>query len=593
MSRAMLARKAEAAPVAPSRTAAKNQPTTLRIGEPDDAYEREADRVADAVMAGTGPQWSIGRMSINAPLQRQCACGGSATAGGECDECKEKKTLQRKTAGAVQPREAPAVVHDVLRTPGTPLDAGSREFFERRFQHDFSHVRIHTDDTATESATLVQARAYTVGRHIVFGPPGYAPTTAAGRRLLAHELTHVVQQSAARSAGQPLVSRPRAQRDVAPDGLTPINERRGSLLQRSNGDTTDVEIDPTPHNEQKRLEQAGVHLPEVSQETWRQLTSHVGRTLEATERQRIAQLTNAQPPASPLALPQGPHFVLHDTAAHVEAGGLKSLAAKARGPLGEEGTAAYIPEAGPAVSAYGLYEGRRAASTQFERANDLMSKSKREAGYREIWRNAGAAARSSALDRALDGLQLSPSERTSERTNAEHQLSASTGEVRTTASWAADEICRQSGAGGATAPTASPLTKACAAMAAVFQARRDRTASTVNVEIVQDEGSDCRATGHVKALKPYTTNQYELVRDVYLKAALAAGRYPDITTHWIIDNQTGHCDPRCFDVHRLYSLIAAAMGHNPASEYGITPVYGTAPPANVWWQNTACGGPPP
>jgi len=92
---------------------------------------------------------------------------------------------------------APPIVHEVLRSPGTPLDSGTRTVMEPRFGHDFSRVRIHTDDRAAESARAVNALAYTVGSDIVFGQQQFAPTSPTGQRLLAHELTHVVQQGTA------------------------------------------------------------------------------------------------------------------------------------------------------------------------------------------------------------------------------------------------------------------------------------------------------------------------------------------------------------------------------------------------------------
>jgi len=85
-------------------------------------------------------------------------------------------------------------VHEVLRSPGQSLDSSTRSFFEQRFGHDFSQVRVHADKTAGRSATAVNATAYTVGRDIVFQTGSYAPESFEGRRLLAHELTHVVQQ---------------------------------------------------------------------------------------------------------------------------------------------------------------------------------------------------------------------------------------------------------------------------------------------------------------------------------------------------------------------------------------------------------------
>ena len=124
-------------------------------------------------------------------LQRQCACGGTPGVDGECPACRDERlSLQRGAA----PGAAPAVVSQVLRAPGRPLEPPARAFMESRFGHDFSRVRVHTDAQAVESAHAVRALAYTVGRHVVFGAGQYAPATPTGRRLLAHELAHVVQQ---------------------------------------------------------------------------------------------------------------------------------------------------------------------------------------------------------------------------------------------------------------------------------------------------------------------------------------------------------------------------------------------------------------
>lgn len=106
---------------------------------------------------------------------------------------------------------APPVVHDVLSRSGQPLDGGTREFMESRFGRDFSGVRIHTDAKAAESARAVNARGYTVGSEIVFASGEYRPSTAAGRRLLAHELTHVVQQGGQTPENDWLPVRPAAE----------------------------------------------------------------------------------------------------------------------------------------------------------------------------------------------------------------------------------------------------------------------------------------------------------------------------------------------------------------------------------------------
>jgi hypothetical protein len=105
--------------------------------------------------------------------------------------------LQRAATRGAAARAVPPLVHEVLRTPGQPLEAAARAFFEPRFGRDFTAVRVHTDAPAAESARAVDALAYTVGQHIVFGAGRYRPGEAEGKRLLAHELAHAVQQQGA------------------------------------------------------------------------------------------------------------------------------------------------------------------------------------------------------------------------------------------------------------------------------------------------------------------------------------------------------------------------------------------------------------
>ncbi len=128
-------------------------------------------------------------------LQRKCACGQHTVASGECAECRKKRLpLQRRATNQVEPTSVPPIVHEVLRAPGQSLDPATRTYMESRFGHDFSRVRVHIDAKAGESARAVNALAYTVGPDVVFGAGQYAPRTSEGRRLLAHELAHVVQQ---------------------------------------------------------------------------------------------------------------------------------------------------------------------------------------------------------------------------------------------------------------------------------------------------------------------------------------------------------------------------------------------------------------
>ena len=91
-------------------------------------------------------------------------------------------------------RAAPPSVHEIVRSPGLPLDAATRAFFEPRFRYDFSQVRVHADDYAKESARAINALAYTSGQHLVFGENRYPPSESSSRHLIAHELAHFVQQ---------------------------------------------------------------------------------------------------------------------------------------------------------------------------------------------------------------------------------------------------------------------------------------------------------------------------------------------------------------------------------------------------------------
>lgn len=140
-------------------------------------------------------------------LARTCDCGNHASGGGTCAACAAEKDKRKRVsrfaerpaappvpAARAASSAVPAVVHDVLRESGERLPGDLRAFMEPRFGTDFSDVRLHTDGAAAQSSRAVSARAYTVGPHIVFGAGQFQPASAAGRRLLAHELTHVVQQ---------------------------------------------------------------------------------------------------------------------------------------------------------------------------------------------------------------------------------------------------------------------------------------------------------------------------------------------------------------------------------------------------------------
>jgi len=176
----------------------------LAVSRPGDSLEQEADRMADAAVCG-GPM-PAGVTGSAASVQRKCACAGS---GGECDECRQQREeeavsspmLQRaSTQDAGGGTEAPSVVHETLRSRGEALGDSVRPAMERRFGRDFSNVRIHTSPQASRSAQAVNALAYTAGNDVVFAPGQYSPQGLSGKKLLAHELAHVVQQTGEQSA---------------------------------------------------------------------------------------------------------------------------------------------------------------------------------------------------------------------------------------------------------------------------------------------------------------------------------------------------------------------------------------------------------
>ncbi|MGA8432357.1 MAG: DUF4157 domain-containing protein [Candidatus Sulfotelmatobacter sp.] len=149
-------------------------------------------------------QQFVTQLRRSSVIQRACACGGTCTS---CQEKKEKggeeeesKILQRQASTAGD--RGGTVDADVIPTdsPGQPLDHSAREFMEPRFGSDFSDVRVHTDSRAAQSANALAADAYTTGRDIYFAAGKYAPSSRDGQHLLAHELTHTLQQAKAPAA---------------------------------------------------------------------------------------------------------------------------------------------------------------------------------------------------------------------------------------------------------------------------------------------------------------------------------------------------------------------------------------------------------
>src|SRR5262249_35140987 len=157
-------------------------------------------RRAQQGIGNYGTQRLVAQLQRSPVIQGECACGGT------CEECQEKGSTpveDTEKTGVVQRQAAigadsgNTVSSDIIPSdsPGHPLDTGTRSFMESRFGTDFSEVRVHTDTRAAESADALAANAYTTGRDIYFAAGKYAPSSRDGQRLLAHELTHTVQQA--------------------------------------------------------------------------------------------------------------------------------------------------------------------------------------------------------------------------------------------------------------------------------------------------------------------------------------------------------------------------------------------------------------
>ena len=191
--------------------------TKLRVNEPGDEYEEEADRVAEQVMRMQAPEMRRAK-APSVPLVQRRVNGIGAGAGA-----------------------APPIVHEVLSSPGQPFDAATRSFFEPRFGHDFGYVRVYTDDHAQRCAQSINARAFTLGRHIVLGVGHSFSGRSASRKLLAHELTHVLQQQEGHGATPSALLIQRAEgptdEESVPDDIPPsstwiISEQPGAGVIR-------------------------------------------------------------------------------------------------------------------------------------------------------------------------------------------------------------------------------------------------------------------------------------------------------------------------------------------------------------------------
>ncbi|MDH5181208.1 MAG: DUF4157 domain-containing protein [Gammaproteobacteria bacterium] len=244
----------------------------LTIGQPNDKYEQEADRVADQVMRmpDSAAAAAPARQATGGVVQRTCAtCSAEYNSAEEedrpvdqkslCPQCRvQAKPLADQITPLVQRQSDNALIEDdeekdatlqTSATPGNapvagpgvasaigsmqgggqPLSPTARGFMETRFGHNFSHVRIHADTTAARISRQINARAFTVGPNIAFGAGQYQPDSPAGKKLLAHELTHVVQQGAVSPVIQRQSETPMA--NVTQQGGNNIDNQIATILQ--------------------------------------------------------------------------------------------------------------------------------------------------------------------------------------------------------------------------------------------------------------------------------------------------------------------------------------------------------------------------
>lgn len=180
----------------------------LDISQPNDPDEQEADRVADKVMRMADGSVGLDNLSSSRTNKLNRAC----------DHCDEDQSIRRSASGAAESNPASARFQVPARHTGQALSSSTRQFFEPRFGQDFSQVRVHADGSAAESARAIRARAYTHQDQIVFGQVNYAPETDSGKQLLAHELSHVLQQS------------------ITPTGVSKVQRKAEGSVISGNGD---------------------------------------------------------------------------------------------------------------------------------------------------------------------------------------------------------------------------------------------------------------------------------------------------------------------------------------------------------------------
>ncbi|MGL5033021.1 MAG: hypothetical protein ACRC6M_04370 [Microcystaceae cyanobacterium] len=390
-------------------------------------------------------------------------------------------------------------------------------------------------------------------------------------------------------------------------------------------------------------------LPTRFEEWIDQDGSPVGRMITVREEERILAVLKALGESANIKLgflPGGeiPSLILHDTAGQLSREELSNRRKYSHSPLGD-GIAVYVPREGEAiVTRPAFFTPYRPTATAYEKGLDVMDERDRNRNLRQVWAAASPQAQQTAINEVVKAQTEKPkdlanraalwfktgSDRAFDAYLADHAHQIDGG--KTTAIWAIAHLCSQVTTASqavsfaASPQTVKPLFNACRRVNPLLQASRARLAASMNVEIVQMEGSDCfvndaevrgfnaiaddahkiasnQAIPLQTSSRPaYTDNQYNGIAKLYLKAALEAGRFPQIVTHYWLDQggtSTGsgskaigsHCDPRGFKVTEVYRLLTEYLDHPPETIYGLKPQYGRNPEKgdNVWWSATILG----
>jgi len=200
----------------------------LTIGQPNDKYEQEADKVADEIMRMPEPniQTKPRAEQVTPLVQRQ-------------SKTEEEELLQTKSTGeTLQVTSSLESKINALEGGGEALSKETRAFFEPRFGKDFSKVRVHNNANAHQLAQSINAKAFTRGNNVVFGNGEYSPNSSSGKRLLGHELTHTIQQNQSKSKfiNNKVIQRQSSdyQHNIIPNSLTQFADNKGNIAQNTN-----------------------------------------------------------------------------------------------------------------------------------------------------------------------------------------------------------------------------------------------------------------------------------------------------------------------------------------------------------------------